>query len=165
MASPTQMCPCPHLHVVPLLPNKSCYATWRVRVLSGICEQLLGVGMTPSLGRRRAYEKNTLLQTTCLPLGESGVWGSKIPPAVKEGWWWVGTTRMKAPKHWSYWKVPATSLQISCLEPTHATDHACRGPWWWIKGCISFLHHNHQLRKFCSTQFSSFHPERPAARI
>jgi len=53
--------------------NKSCYATWRVRVLSGISEQLLGVGMTLSLGRRHAYEKETLLQTMRLPLGESGV--------------------------------------------------------------------------------------------
>ena len=25
---------------------------------------------------------------------------------------------------------------------------------WWIKGCESFLHLNHQLRKYCSTKFS-----------
>ena len=56
-----------------LFLNKSCYATWRVRVLMRISEQLLGVGMTLSLGRRHAYEKDTLLQTMRLPIGESGV--------------------------------------------------------------------------------------------
>ena len=73
--------------------------------------------------------------------------------------------RMQAPKHGSYWKVPATSLQLSCLGPTHSTDHARRGARWWIKGCESFLHFNHQLRKFCSAQFFPFYRERPAARI
>jgi len=73
MASPTQRCPKQRLHVVPFFLNKCCYATWRVRVLSGISEQLLGIGMTFSLGRRRAYKNDTLLQTMRLPLGESGV--------------------------------------------------------------------------------------------
>jgi len=59
--------------VVPLFLNKSRYATWRVRVLSGVSEQLLGVGVTLSRGRQHAYEKDTLLQTMRLPLGESGV--------------------------------------------------------------------------------------------
>ena len=62
-------------------------------VLSDISEQLLGVGMTLSIGRRHAYEKDTLLQTMRLPLGESGVWGSRISPAVKARWQRVGTTR------------------------------------------------------------------------
>ena len=127
--------------------------------LSGISEQLLGVGMTLCLGRRHAYEKDTLLQTMRLPLGESGVWGSRIPPVVKARWQRVGTTRIRASKHGSFWKVPATSLQLNCLEPTHATDHASGGPRLWIKGCESFLHLNHQLRKFCSTKFSPFIPK------
>jgi len=59
--------------MVPLFLNKICFATWRVRVLSGISEQLLRVGTTLSLGWRHAYEKDTLLQTMRLPLGESGV--------------------------------------------------------------------------------------------
>jgi len=32
------------------------------------------------------------------------------------------------------------------------------GAIWWIKGCESFLHLNHQLRKFCSTKFSPIIP-------
>ena len=68
-----------------------------------------------------------------LPLGESGVWESRIPPAVKARCRRVGTTRIRASKHGSCWKVPATSLQLSCLGPTHATDRACRGPRWWSK--------------------------------
>ena len=139
--------------------NKSCYATWRVRGHSGISEQLLGVGMILSLGRRHAYEKDTLLQIMRLPLVESGVWGSRISLAVKARWRLVGTTRIRASKHGSFWKVPATSLQLSCLEPTHATDHASGGARLWIKGCESFLHLNHQLRKFCSTKFSPFIPK------
>ena len=39
------------------------------------------------------------------------------------------------------------------------------GPRWWIKGCDSFLHLIHHLRKFWSTQFFPFYPYRPAARI
>jgi len=58
---------------VPLFVNKSCYAMWHVRILSSISEQLLVVDMTLSLGRRHACEKDTLLQTMRLPLGESGV--------------------------------------------------------------------------------------------
>ena len=30
-------------------------------------------------------------------------------------------------KHGRYWKFPVTSLQLSRLESTHATGHACRG--------------------------------------
>ena len=55
-------------------------------------------------------EKDTLPQTMRLPLGESGVWGSRIPPAVKARCRRVGTTRIRASKHGSFWKVPATSL-------------------------------------------------------
>jgi len=99
-----------------LFLNKSCYATWRVRVLSGISEQPLGVGMTLSLGRRHAYEKDTLFQTMRLPLGESGVWGSRFPPAVKARWRRVGTTRMQASKHGSYWKCCDRKSRAACAQ-------------------------------------------------
>jgi len=36
----------------------------------------------------------TLLQTMCLPLGESGAWWSKILPCEEARWRRVGTTRM-----------------------------------------------------------------------
>ena len=35
------------------------------------------------------------------------------------------------------------------------------GPRWWIKGSGSFLHLNHQLRKFCLTKFSPYIPKDP----
>jgi len=42
--------------------------------------------------------------------------------------------------------------------PMPVIMHAGR-PRWWIKGCESFFHLNHQLRKFYSTKVSPFIPK------
>jgi len=119
--------------------------------------------MTLSLGRRHAYEKDTLVQTMRLPLGESGVRGSRILPAVKARWRCVGITPIQVSKHGSYWKVPATSLQLSCLGPTHATDLACRGDKMVDQRLRIFPPPS--VAQVLLNEIFPFYPERPAARI
>ena len=108
---------------------------------------------------------DTLLQTMRLPLGESGVWGFRIPLAVNARWRRVGTTRIQASKHGSYWKVPATSLQLSCLGPTHATDHACKGAKMVYQRLRIFPPPQSSVAQFLLNEMFPFYPERPAAGI
>ena len=91
--------------------------------------------------------------------------------------WWIGRMRIQNPTScegkvatcWNHantgfqtWEFLEGSCNLSAaqLSWAHPCHWSCMqgGPIWWIKGCESFLHLNHQLRKFCSTKFSPIIP-------